>query len=70
MDRDEILSRLEKSAAGVEELIQGVMLRAMADGIDPYQMLRTDETPILAPLVVVQASCFMLITSMGGGNGE
>jgi hypothetical protein len=66
MDRDELVGRLIKSADALEEMINGVMMSAMAQDIDPYQMLRSDGMPILAPMVVMQASCFMTISALGG----
>jgi hypothetical protein len=66
MDREEIVERLTKSADALEGMINGVMLQAMAQDLDPYQVLRADGMPVLAPLVTLQASCVMTIAGLGG----
>jgi hypothetical protein len=66
MDREQIVERLVKSVDALEGMINGIMFTAMANDQDPYQVLRTDGTPLLAPLVVMQASCFMTISALGG----
>jgi hypothetical protein len=66
MDREQIIERLKKSADGLEGMINGVMFSAMADGLDPYQVLRTDGLPVLAPLISLQASCWMTLAALGG----
>lgn len=64
--REELLSRLKKSYDALEGMISGVMMQAVANDIDPYQMLRTDGNPVLAPLVALQASTAMTIAGLGG----
>lgn len=65
-DREELVSRLMKSAEALEGMIMAEMMTATANEIDPYQMRRPDGTPVLAPLVVLQASCAMTLAALGG----
>lgn len=69
--RDEMIERLQKSYEGLDSMINGIMFQAMAQEQDPYQVIRTDGLPVLAPLVTLQASCMMTLIALGGiGEGE
>jgi hypothetical protein len=68
MDVEELRTRLENSVLGLEEMINGVMMQAMANNVDPYQMQRSDGYPVLAPLIALQASCLMTLANMPGGE--
>lgn len=66
MDREQLIDRLKKSSDALEGMIDSVMMRAMADDMDPYQMMNRDGTPTLAPLVAVQASTLITLVALGG----
>lgn len=69
-NREEMIERLQKSFDGLDGMINGIMFQAMAEEQDPYQVLRTDGLPVLAPLVTLQASCMMTLIALGGISDE
>lgn len=68
--RDEMVERLQKSYDGLDAMINGIMFQAMAQEQDPYQVLRTDGMPVLAPMIVLQASVMSTLMALGGWSDE
>lgn len=64
MDKIELIARLEKTVEGLDKMIDGVMLQAMSQDIDPYQMLNTTGAPLLAPLIISQSSALLMIATL------
>lgn len=64
MDKDELATRLEHCVVALDKMIDGVVLNAMSQNIDPYMMQSANGAPLMAPLVISQASCLMILASL------
>lgn len=64
MDRAILRARLEKCVEGLDAMINAVMMEAMANDIDPYQMKDNRGIPVLSPLIITQTSALLMLSNM------
>lgn len=68
MDRTVLRKRLEKCVEGLDEMINGILMEAVANELDPYQMKDARDIPVLAPLLVTQTSALLMLSAMPEGD--